>query len=196
MKEHHRTIQDNILMAALPAIPFDGWTAHTLSQAASQAGYDPAMVFAVFPTGVEDAINHFAHMMDAQMETALQKDLTPPHRIQDKIKCAIAFRLNAMAPYKEAERLALAYWLRPLRKWRGTQIIWRTADRIWTYAGDTSTDYNFYTKRTLLSGVLSSTYFYWINDSSPDHRDTHAFTDRRIQNVLSFGRIFSKFKRA
>jgi ubiquinone biosynthesis protein COQ9 len=195
MKPQFRTIQDSILKAALPIIPFDGWTERALKQAAKDAGFDPVMVDAVFPAGVDDAIDHYAQMMDGAMEKSLKQDKNPPARIQDKIKQAIAFRLDAMAPNKEVERLACAHWLRPMRKARGAKILWRTADRIWTYAGDTSTDYNFYTKRTLLCGVLSSTFLYWFNDTSPNHGATHAFTDRRIQNILSFGRALSTFKK-
>ena len=33
--------------------------------------------------------------------------------------------------------------------------MWETADLIWRLCGDTATDYNFYTKRAILSGRLA-----------------------------------------
>jgi ubiquinone biosynthesis protein COQ9 len=54
-------------------------------------------------------------------------------------------------------------------------------------AGDRATDYNYYTKRLLLAGVLSSTTLFWLNDRSKDHAATWAFLDRRIDEVLKVG---------
>ncbi|MBC7770526.1 MAG: COQ9 family protein, partial [Phycisphaerales bacterium] len=68
------------------------------------------------------------------------------------------------------------------------------ADRIWRALGDTSTDENFYTKRTILSGVLASTYARWFSDDSPDHEATWAFLDARIENVMQFEKFKARLK--
>jgi ubiquinone biosynthesis protein COQ9 len=60
-------------------------------------------------------------------------------------------------------------------------------DAIWHAAGDTSTDYNFYTKRMLLAGVYSATLLFWLNDESEDFAATWAFLDRRIGEVVRIG---------
>jgi ubiquinone biosynthesis protein COQ9 len=120
----------------------------------------------------------------------------PPARIRDKVTQAVRVRLEALAPHKEAERLAIAFWMRPLRKWEGAKLVWKTADVIWTHAGDTATDYNRYTKRGLLSGVLTATTLFWLNDTSKDHQDSWAFLDRRIENVMTVGKIVGRFKTA
>ena len=54
-------------------------------------------------------------------------------------------------------------------------------------AGDRATDYNYYTKRLLLAGVLSSTTLFWLNDRSEGHEATWAFLERRIDEVLKVG---------
>jgi ubiquinone biosynthesis protein COQ9 len=61
---------------------------------------------------------------------------------------------------------------------------------MWRAAGDTSTDFNFYTKRGILAGVYTSTLMRWFNDASEDESGTHAFLDARIENVMQF----EKFK--
>jgi len=45
---------------------------------------------------------------------------------------------------------------------------------------------NFYTKRTILSGVFASTLSTWLNESDAAKPDSQAFLDRRIQNVMDF----------
>jgi len=63
-------------------------------------------------------------------------------------------------------------------------------DRMWRAAGDTSTDFNFYTKRIILAGVYSSTMLRWFTDDSEDEKPTFEFLDARIENVMQF----EKFK--
>lgn len=195
MKTINANIKNAILEAALPNVPFDGWTMKTLESAAQSAGYCKEMVLSVFPSGVKDAIIYLSHWADGRMLEILAQSV-PPQRVRDKIALAVRTRLDVLAPYKEAERLAIAYWMRPLRKWEGAKLVWKTANAIWLWAGDTATDYNHYTKRTLLSGVITATTLFWLSDHSAKHQDSWNFLDRRIDNVLSIGKIVGRIKTA
>lgn len=196
MSTANAIIKNRIIEAALPNIPFDGWTMDTLISAAVEAGYSEAMVTSVFPAGVKDAIRHFSGMADEWMIDGLKKTNPVSLRVRDRVALAVRTRLEALEPYKEAEKLAAAYWVRPFRKFESIKLIWKTADVIWQWAGDTATDYNRYTKRGLLSGVLTSTLLYWLGDTSPQHADTWEFLDRRIENVMTIGKIAGKLKTA
>jgi len=55
---------------------------------------------------------------------------------------------------------------------------------MWHGIGDTSVDFNFYSKRALLAGVVSSTVLFWLQDESDDFSATWAFLDRRIEDVM------------
>jgi ubiquinone biosynthesis protein COQ9 len=72
----------------------------------------------------------------------------------------------------------------------GLKLLYQTVDAMWRAAGDTSTDFNFYTKRAILGGVYSATLLRWFNDTSEDEGETHTFLDARIENVMQF----EKFK--
>jgi hypothetical protein len=61
-------------------------------------------------------------------------------------------------------------------------------------AGDKSTDFNWYTKRTVLSGVLGSTLAAWIG--TDDEAEVDAFLDRRIENVMQFEKLKGQVKDA
>ena len=63
---------------------------------------------------------------------------------------------------------------------------WRSADLMWRLAGDTSTDFNHYTKRMTLGAVYASTLLVWLDDQSEGWADTAAFLDRRIDDVMQF----------
>ena len=193
MRENVQKIRDQILEHALLRVPFEGWHWQGICQAAEDCGYDRNMAHSVFPQGLEDVLDHLADLADREMMDQLSL-LTPEEmRVRDRIKHGVLHRLQALNAYREAEKYAISYWAVPGRQGRAARILWRTSDRIWTWAGDTSTDYNYYTKRGLLSSVLASTTLAWLKDTDFDIAQpgkTHAFLDRRIDNVLSFGKTF------
>ncbi len=79
-----------------------------------------------------------------------------------------------------------------MRKPAATKMVWYSADKIWEWAGDTATDYNRYTKRGLLSGVITATMLVWVHDKSEGYQKTSDFLDRRIDNVLVVGKLAGK----
>ncbi|MFA5592641.1 MAG: COQ9 family protein [Micavibrio sp.] len=192
--ERNEIIKSAIIEAALPDVVFDGWTAEVLERGAVHAGYEAPMARAVFPRGTEDALIHFSHMADGWMMEKLAGTNKEEMRVRDRIALAVRARLQALEPHKEAERLAAAWWMRPLRKYRAAKLVWKTADIIWIWAGDTATDYNRYTKRALLSGVLGSSLLFWLQED--DEAEVAAFIERRIENIMALGKIAARRKSA
>lgn len=194
---HHPSItaqRDLILENILPDVPFSGWTWPGVVTAAEKAGLDPAMAAAVFPGGLPDIVAHFSDWADRRMMDGLA-DIDPQSlRIRDRVATAVEMRLVALAPHREAVRAALSYWTMPPRGVRAGGVVWRTADRIWDWAGDTATDYNRYSKRALLCGVIGSTTLAWLGDRGGDMAATRAFLSRRIENVMQIGKFIGKIK--
>src|SRR5881392_4319354 len=100
------------------------------------------------------------------------------------------FRLCA----RTRERRAAAFLTLPQNAPTAMTLLYRTVDRMWYAAGDTSTDFNFYTKRAILAGVYSSTLLYWLNDRSEGGEATWAFLDRRINDVMKFEELKSRVR--
>jgi ubiquinone biosynthesis protein COQ9 len=96
---------------------------------------------------------------------------------------------------RPAVRRAIAVLSLPLNAPTGLRCLYDTVDLIWRAAGDTATDWNFYTKRTLLAGVYSSTVLYWLDDTSEDFVDTKAFLDRRIDDAMRLPGLLSSLLR-
>ncbi|MCB9990581.1 MAG: COQ9 family protein [Rhodospirillales bacterium] len=194
MEENLTDVRDEILRTLLPDVPFDGWSRDALRAAAVRAGYDKAALQAAFPGGVRDVVAHFSDWVDREMLRRLEGTNIEVLRVRDRIRAGVMARLMVLQEHREAEKLALSYWTLPPRSLKAGKIVWRTADRIWNWAGDTATDYNHYTKRGLLSGVLSATMLAWVNDETPELSETEAFLDRRIENVMQLGGILGRIK--
>lgn len=68
-------------------------------------------------------------------------------------------------------------------------------DTIWHAAGDTATDYNHYTKRTILLGVYAATMTVLLDDESDGQAETRAFLARRIDGIMRFEKAKAGFVR-
>ena len=62
--------------------------------------------------------------------------------------------MEAGAADLEAARRCAGFLALPTNVDLGLELAWESADRIWRWAGDTATDENHYSKRTILSGIL------------------------------------------
>ncbi len=63
-------------------------------------------------------------------------------------------------------------------------------------AGDEATDFNFYTKRALLTPVYTTTVLYWLADESEGFADTWGFLDRRIGDVMRIPGLTARLRKA
>ena len=173
-----------LLLASLPHVPFDGWSRAALLAGAEDLGLDVATALNAFPREGTELIEAFSDWADQAMLEKLGGLDLPAMRVRDRIATAVRLRLELLAPHREAVRRGLAFLALPGNLALGLKSLYRTVDAIWYAAGDRATDYNFYSKRLLLSGVYSSTLVYWLNDSSEDFAQTWAVLDRRITEVL------------
>ena len=183
-----------LLEAMLPITGAQGWTHAALLAAAESAGLSEGERLLAAPRGPLDMIDAFADWGDAVMARRLENTDLLRLKIRERVRTAVLARLEALAPWKEAEAKAVQAMIRPFRAGEGAGFVWRTADRIWKLLGDRSTDENYYSKRAILSGVLASTTARWLADSSDDLTATKDFRDRRIENILQFERLKARAK--
>ena len=181
-----------LLEATVPHVAFDGWSDKALHAGAADIGLDQAMARNAFPGGPAELIEAFSAETDRRMLVELEKRELNAMRVRDRIAAGVRIRLELLTPHREAVQRGLSFLAQPIHAPLAIKLLCRTVDAIWYAAGDTSTDYNFYTKRLLLSGVYSSTLLFWLNDRSEGFAETWGFLDRRIDEVLRFGGTFGK----
>lgn len=192
MTQPHAAAEDPALArlvdAALPHVAFDGWSEATLRAAARDAGLSPEEVRRLLPRGAVDLAAAFHRRGDREMVARLAAADLSSLRFRDRVATAVRYRLEA-AGDREAVRRAAALFALPHNAPLGAQLIWGTADAIWTALGDTSQDINWYSKRATLSAVYSATVLYWLGDDSPGSTATWDFLDRRIEDVMRIEKL-------
>jgi ubiquinone biosynthesis protein COQ9 len=187
-------LKSAILAAALPHAAFDGFTVGVLEKAGTEAGADASTVARLFPDGPLGLIEYYSHSIDAEMEAKLAALDLPSMKIRARIAAAVMARLHLLRPHKEAARRAGALLSLPMHAALGAKLLYRTVDAMWRCAGDTATDFNFYTKRGILAGVYGATAMRWFNDTSEDEKTTTDFLAARIDNVMQFEKLKAKAK--
>ncbi len=183
-----------LVEAMLPHVPFDGWTDKAVSAAAVDLGLSPAVAALVFKSGAGAMIEALIEHQNRQMLAALDTDAFRAMKVREKVTKAVRTRLEQATPHREAIRKAAQILAMPQNAPLAARLSWQTADAIWRAAGDTSTDFNHYSKRALASLVYGSTLFYWLADESEDFADSWAFLDRRIADVMQIEKAKGKLK--
>jgi ubiquinone biosynthesis protein COQ9 len=175
-----------LLQAALQHAAFDGWSQTTFNTACKEAGISAGEAEIACPRKELDLITAWSKQLDALAAKTIIKADLPGMKIRERVSFGVISRLEVIAEHEEAARRARARLMLPDATSDAPQLLWATADMIWRAIGDTSTDVNFYSKRTILSAVYGSTLSSWLNEDAAEKPDARAFLDRRIQNVMDF----------
>ncbi|MEM6974344.1 MAG: COQ9 family protein [Pseudomonadota bacterium] len=173
-----------LIEAAVPHVVFDGWSAETLERAVEDIGIDEQTAAMLFPRGGVDMALAFHDLMDARLSEELAGADLAAMKIRERVTHCVRRRLELIADERDAVRRGATLLALPIYAADSARAIWQTADMIWDACGDTAEDYNWYTKRAILSSVYSATLLYWLGDTSEGSSATWAFLDRRIENVM------------
>ncbi len=185
-----------LIAAMLPNVAFDGWTAATVQAGAKDAGIDPDIARLIFPGDASLMVAAYTAYADDRMTAAVKAAGIDALKVRAKITLCVRTRLEHAAGEREAVRRALAVLALPTNLATSATTLWHTADAMWAAAGDTATDYNYYSKRLILAGVYSATLLYWLNDESDNHEASWAFLDRRIAGIMAFEGVKARILRA
>lgn len=192
--------RDEILEEALGLVPFEGWTDKMLAQAVARTDLPEGADALYFPEGVLDLLAYWSEQLNLTAQERLSALTLSEMKIRDKVTQGVLARLEAIGSHEDAARRAMARLALPDSFLSGrlsaTGQLWAAADMIWRAIGDTSTDANYYSKRTILSGVIGTTLPVWLNDPDPAKLKAREFLDARIANVMQFERLKWQVKSA
>lgn len=181
-----RLLRERVIAAALPHVPFDGWTDRVYAQAVREAGVEPGCARLEFPRGGIDLLIAYHDARDAALPPRLAEMELEGLRFRDKVALAIDTRLGLVAGEKDAVRRGAALFALPMHAADGALALWHTSNTIWTALGDSSTDLSWYSKRATLAAIYSATLLYWLGDDEPGFPRTRDFARRRIDDLMRF----------
>jgi len=175
--------EQTVLDAAIARAPALGWNARLVREACDACGLSLGDEELLLPNGARDLAALLSRRHDASALKAMGALDAASLKIRERIARAISERMEAGAADLEATRRCAAFLALPTNADLGLKLAWESADHLWRWAGDTATDWNHYSKRAILSGILiPALTMRWF-----DGREAaEAFVARRIDNVMAF----------
>ncbi len=188
-------VREALLDEAITLAAFDGWSAKLIGRAADVLSIEAAKAKLAFPKGLEDLLAYASHHADDEMVAGLAARDLGAMKIREKITLAVRLRLEALLRDKDSASRAVHTLALPHHTPLAAKLTYDTVDAIWRGIGDTSADFNFYSKRAVLAGVYTSTLAKFLADQSDGHAETWAFLDRRIENVMHFEKVKAQVRK-
>jgi ubiquinone biosynthesis protein COQ9 len=176
-------MEQAVLDAAVERAPALGWNSRMVRAACEANGLSPGDEELLFPNGARDLAALLSRRHDERALASLAGVDPGSLKMRERIARAVSARMEAGAADLEATRRCAAFLALPMNADLGLKLAWETADQLWNWAGDTATDWNHYSKRAILSGILiPALTMRWF-----DGKDAaEAFVAARIENVMAF----------
>ena len=187
-------LRRRLMLNALESVPFEGWSEAGFRRACESTEADLVEARRECPAGALDLALEFQRWGDELMESELAATDLSSMRMNERVATAVETRFSVVAEHREAVRRVMTLFALPFNGGRGARSLWRTADRIWNLLGDKADDYNWYTKRAMLSAVIGSSALYWLGDSG-NGASTRLFIERRINDVMRVENIKGQIRR-
>jgi ubiquinone biosynthesis protein COQ9 len=178
--------ESRVLGEALKLAPTLGWTWAMTKAAGVAAGFSLGETELLLPGGPRDLAALHSRACDGAALVALAGTDPKSLKIRERIRRGALARVGAAMASEAATRRWTGFLALPANAALGLRLVWESADALWTWAGDTATDENHYSKRALLAGILMATLLVRLNQGEAAAAAT---LDRRIEAVMAFERF-------
>ena len=192
VEKKQQVIRINFFKELLKLLENASWSEDLINLAESNIGLDTGYRHIIFPSGTQEIVSSLEGWLDSQMLEKLL-ELDKPKKIRDQIALALEIRIFGVITKKVALRF-FGYYLVPTNIISGTEVACRSCDIIWKYAGDKSSDFNYYTKRGLLLSVYAAAQVFYFGDNSENHKDTKDFIKNALDNIINIASFKNNIK--
>ena len=169
-----------------------GLNKNSLENISKRYGLNINEIELLFPEGNIDLIKFTLEQLNKELEEYCKKiDLIrlPVHK---RIKKVLLSKISLMNKNKLFYRSIFLNLLIPKKNFSLSNQLYNSVDQIWFIAGDSSTDFNFYTKRLILSGIYSRVILFFFNNNN--HEELENILDESLKRVSKIPEIKSKLK--
>ena len=181
-----------VLRFAKEFVSEKGLTKNCLENISKKYGLNTDETDLLFPQGNIDLIKFALEQLNNDLEVyCRQIDLIrlPIHK---RIREVLLSKISLMNKDKPFYRSIFLNLLIPKKKFSLSSQLYNSVDQLWFIAGDSSTDFNFYTKRLILSGIYSRVMLFFFNNNNQEELEN--ILDESLKRVSRIPEIKSKLK--
>ena len=181
-----------VLRFAKEFVSEKGLTKNCLVNISKKYGLNTDETDLLFPQGNIDLIKFALEQLNNDLEVyCRQIDLIrlPIHK---RIRKVLLSKISLMNKDKPFYRTIFLNLLIPKKNFSLSSQLYNSVDQLWFIAGDSSTDFNFYTKRLILSGIYSRVMLFFFNNNNQEELEN--ILDESLKRVSKIPEIKSKLK--
>ena len=181
-----------VLRFAKEFVSENGLTKNCLENISKKYGLNTDETDLLFPQGNIDLIKFALEQLNNDLEVyCRQIDLIrlPIHK---RIRKVLLSKISLMNKDKPFYRTIFLNLLIPKKNFSLSSQLYNSVDQLWFIAGDSSTDFNFYTKRLILSGIYSRVMLFFFNNNNQEELEN--ILDESLKRVSKIPEIKSKLK--
>ena len=170
----------------------NGWNNDLFNKIEKQKKIKLNELFIMFPGGYNELLEFSINNLNSKLQKKMENynlNILPIHK---RIKKILLQKIIIMNEEKDFYSKIFFYLLLPKKNSSNLMKLYKSSDLIWNIAKDQSTDFNFYTKRIILSSIYSRTILHFFNNNNLDQ--TELVLDNSLQKVSKIPLIKNKFK--
>ena len=144
-----------------------------------------------FPDKTKSLCNFFLSNLQLKLEKKIKRKIKNEKSISKRVNFILFELISLLNEDKDISLYFLNYISRKPTYLKKISI--KFSDRVWRLLEDKSVDFNYYTKRLILSQILINSILYWRG--SNDLNKTQIFIEKQIFLLGKFGYYKSNFKK-
>ena len=154
--------KEDILIKAKKIVSTEGWSSKIFLKLQKQ-NIEKNDLFYFFPDGYKDLLEYTLQNINEKLEYKLKKINLINFPINKRIKKILLLRFDILNEDKEFYKKTFNHLLLPINNKISKKSLYNSVNIMWYLAGDNSTDFNFYTKRLILSGIYTNALFIFFS---------------------------------
>ena len=177
--------KEEILKKTKKIVSIEGWSPGIFLKLQKQ-NIDKNDLFYLFQNGYKDLLKYALQNINEKLENKLKKINLINFPINKRIKKILLLRFDILNEDKEFYKKTFNHLFLPTNNKISKKSLYNSVNIMWYLAGDNSTDFNFYTKRLILSGIYTNALFIFF---SKDMKYVEENLDINLKRVSKIPKI-------
>ena len=133
-----------------------------LIAAALPCEMDPSLPQILFKGTPDLALLELNRHIDKKIFESFDQNLLESMKTHEKVQATLEKKIRFFSDHLPKTLSILKYGRHPFRASLLLRMQGETVTSIWYFAGDTASDFNYYSKRFLLGSIYRATFIYWL----------------------------------
>ena len=181
--------QSIILNKTKEIVKADGWSRNIIDKLIKD-GVNKSELIIIFKNDYKKLLGYFLEEINQLLELKVKKINIINFPVNIRIKKILLSRIQILNEDKIFYKKTFDHLLLPQNIKILKKSLYKSVDTMWYLAGDTSTDFNFYTKRIILGGVYTNAIFTFFNN---DIEQAEVNIDKNLKKISRLPKLKERF---